>query len=485
MLGSGLTTLGEGLFSGCQALERVVISNGCANIPAKCFQNCTSLTKISVPGSVEYIGYSAFNGCRSLEKVELGQGIITIYGNYDGSTGSGAFEDCISLESIVIPNSVTEMNASSFRGCTSLKEITLSKALLHIGSHCFQNCENLTSIVIPNNVSSLGANMFSGCKSLQSAVLGKGITTMGNELFKGCSALKEVTIEKGCGLIAAMTFQNCTSLTTISIPGSVEYLGYASFKGCTSLKSVKIDKGLITLYGNYNGSTGSGTFEDCTALEDVVLPSSITTINASVFRNCSSLKRFTIEATVLPEMGTNVFQKSSITEATLYVPEKAIEKYRAADPWNTFATIEAIGSKPSSDDDKTTEWYMKTDDGTMIPMSQVSLLVAADDDVYFAVLDANGSFLHENVKIARFLLADPVGIKPVDASEQSDILKRLVNNQLTIVGGAGPVEIYNLAGVKVLDTRPTGKETVINVETLSTGTYIVKCGKQSFKFMKK
>lgn len=765
VLGSGLTTLGEGLFSGCQALERVIINNGCAYIPAKCFQNCTSLTEISVPGSVEYIGYAAFKGCRSLEKVVLGQGIITIYGNYDGSTGSGAFEDCISLENIVIPNSVTEMNASTFRGCTSLKSITLSKALLHIGSHCFQNCESLTSIVIPNNVSSLGAHMFSGCKNLQSAVLGKGITSMGNELFKGCSALEEVTIEKGCGLIAAMTFQNCTSLTAISIPGSVEYLGYSSFKGCTSLKTVKIDKGLTTLYGNYNGSTGSGTFEDCTALEEVVLPSSLTTINASVFRNCKSLKRFTIQATVLPEVGTNVFQNASVSEATLFVPEKSIEKYQAAEPWSQFGTIKTVeegtqqtvypsssyelsadGKKllkwngpeteidlgkdpvlakvtdiddraffnneyvekltlnegltfignsafhglgklttlnlpstltfmsiynftackrlkdisvaegntvystadgvlfmkegdglqivlcgeaktgeyifpaniksvgwnafyfcdgitsvklnnglerierqgfydcknlksitmpeglvsigeyaftdcislskvelpstiqtiaegaflrctaletvtclnpepPQTDNsafddssignaklivpvqgvaayrqaypwsrfdsieaiggETSSEWYMKTDDGTMIPMKQVSMLVAADDDVYFAVLDTNGNFLHNNVKRARFLIVDPVGIKPVSPAEQSDVLKRFVNNQLIIVGVTSPVEVYNMAGVKVLDAKPTGSETVVNVGILPTGTYIVKCGKQSFKFMKK
>ena len=480
VLGSGLAKLGDEMFSGCQALEHVTINNGCAYIPAKTFQNCTGLTEISIPRSVESIGYAAFKGCRSMERVTLEQGLVSIYGNYDGSTGSGAFEDCISLESIVIPNSVTEMNASTFRGCTGLKSITLSKSLLHIGSHCFQNCKSLTSIVIPNNASSLGAHMFSGCTSLQTAVLGKGITKMGESLFKGCSALKEVIIEKGCGIIAAMTFENCTSLTSISIPGSVESVGYSSFKGCTSLSSVHIEKGLTALYGNYNGSTGSGAFENCTALEEVVLPSSLTTINASVFRNCSSLKRFTIQATVLPEVGTNVFQNAPISSATLYVPEKSIEKYRSTEPWSQFGAVEVIGTTPSEEKDV---WYMITNDSREIPMQQVNMIVAADDDATFAVLDADGNILADLVKRARFVQKSATSIDIPMANEQN-MLKSLVNNRLTLIGAKQDIYMYNVSGVQVQHAYPMGVETTVDVSRLVTGIYILKCGQQSFKFKK-
>ena len=342
VLGSGIQTMGDELFNGCQALEQVTIQNGCVDIAPMTFQNCTSLTEITIPGSIENIGYSAFKGCRALEKVNMQRGIVVIHGNKEGYTGSGAFEDCISLESIEIPNTVTDIYASAFRGCSSLKTITLSKGLLSIGSKCFQNCTSLTSISIPSTVGSLGASMFSGCNSLKTAILGKGITKMGEELFKGCSALEEVTIEKGCELVSAMAFQNCIGLTEIKIPGSVESIGYSAFMGCKALKSVIIEKGLATIYGNKNGYTGSGAFENCTALEEVVLPSSLTNINASVFRNCSSLKRFTIQATVLPEIGTNIFQNASVSSATLYVPEKSIEKYRSTEPWSTFGTIKTL-----------------------------------------------------------------------------------------------------------------------------------------------
>ena len=480
VIGKGVKTMGNEVFKNCQALEQVTIQEGCAIISSAAFQGCIALSAIDIPGSIATIGHSSFKGCRSLARVTLGYGISTIFGNKEGYTGSGAFEDCISLENIDIPGSVTDINASVFRGCTSLTTVTLNKGLLTIGSCCFQNCTSLNAITIPTTVSHLGTSMFSGCKSLETATIGKGVTEMGNEIFKGCAALKKVTIEKGCAILSSEAFQNCTSLTSINIPGTITDVGYSAFQGCTSLISVNVEKGVTAIHGNKNGYTGNGAFEDCTALEEVKLPSSISYIYASAFRNCTSLKRFTIEATVLPEVGTKVFDKTPVADATLYVPEKVIEKYRSTEPWSTFGTIEIIDGETSSN-----EWYMKTDDGTMIPMASVSLLVAADDDVYFAVMDTNGSFLHENVKRARFVQGDHTGIQPTVSSEHSDIMKRLINNQLTIIGAKENIEIFNMAGTKQLQVSPRDSETVINVTTLPSGIYVVKCGKLSFKFTKK
>ena len=342
VLGGGIQKMGNGVFNSCQALEQVTIADGVAVISAEAFQDCTGLTEISVPGSVGIIYYTAFKGCRALERVSIGQGVEVIGGNSEGGTGSGAFENCISLTNIDLPSSVTNIYASAFRGCTSLSSVTLNKGLLYVGNNSFQNCSSLESIIIPATVSHLGANAFVGCSSLKSAVLGKGITEMGNQVFKGCAALSQLTVEKGCAVINSAAFQDCTSLTEITIPGSVTTIYYLAFKGCKSLKSVVMEKGVSVIGGNSSGGTGSGAFEDCTALEKVIVPSSITTIYSSAFRNCSSLKEFTLQATVLPETDTNVFQNVSVSEATLYVPEKSIEKYRATEPWSTFGTIKTV-----------------------------------------------------------------------------------------------------------------------------------------------
>ena len=47
---------------------------------------------------------------------------------------------CISLESIIIPESVLEIGQSAFRGCTSLKSITIPKSVKFIGEGAFYGC---------------------------------------------------------------------------------------------------------------------------------------------------------------------------------------------------------------------------------------------------------------------------------------------------------------------------------------------------------
>ena len=86
-------------------------------IGAGAFQNCTSLTSITLPSSVTSIGESAFNGCTST-----------------------------SFTSITLPSSVTSIGKSAFLGCTYLTSITLSSSVTSIGADAFTGCSNLTTV---------------------------------------------------------------------------------------------------------------------------------------------------------------------------------------------------------------------------------------------------------------------------------------------------------------------------------------------------
>jgi len=131
-------------------------------------------------------------------------------------------------------------------------------------------------------------------------------------------------------------------------------------------------------------------------------------------------------------------------------------------------------------------WYLVTDNNEFFEMSRVGMLVATDDDMYFSVLDVDGGILADNVLRVHFEMGDPTPAKEIIIDEQpDDMLRRFVNNHLTLVGASGTIDIYSTSGIKVSSVQATSDETTIDVSTLSPGVYIVKCGKQSFKFYKK
>lgn len=129
----------EGVFKGCESLEKVTIPNGVEYISRYCFQRCTSLEKVELPDSVEKIETYSFADCTALEYIELNNvEIIECY----------AFENCISLKEIEIPDSVTNINSGAFKGCTALETITIPASVKHLDNSVFENCTSLKSVFV-------------------------------------------------------------------------------------------------------------------------------------------------------------------------------------------------------------------------------------------------------------------------------------------------------------------------------------------------
>ena len=102
------------------------------------------------------------------------------------SVGNSAFEDCISLTSITIPNSVTSIDGFAFNGCSSLTSITIPNSVTSIAGYAFNGCISLTSITIPNSVTSIGMCAFRHCRSLTSITIPNSVTSIGGDAFANC-----------------------------------------------------------------------------------------------------------------------------------------------------------------------------------------------------------------------------------------------------------------------------------------------------------
>ena len=91
----------------------------------------------------------------TIQKVELGSGVTSISGS--------AFQNCYSLSSITIPDGVTSIGMAAFRTCCSLSNITIPNGVTSIGMAAFSTCYSLSSITIPDGVTSIGSNAFQNC----------------------------------------------------------------------------------------------------------------------------------------------------------------------------------------------------------------------------------------------------------------------------------------------------------------------------------
>ena len=213
-----------------------------------------------------YYTYEVSSGEATITDVDnsIG-GDITIPSTLGGypvtSIGSGAFENCTSLTAITIPNSVTSIEHRAFFGCTSLTAVTIPDSVTYIGDSAFGICTSLTTVNIPDSVTSIESGAFGECTSLTAVTIPDSVTYIGNGAFSICTSLTTVNIPDSVTSIESTTFAYCTSLTTVNIPDSVTRIGVHAFYNCSSLTSVTIPESLTSIE--------IGAFGECNVLADV------------------------------------------------------------------------------------------------------------------------------------------------------------------------------------------------------------------------
>ena len=112
-----------------------------------------------------------------------------------------------------------------------------------IAAKAFKNSKKLQSIIIPDTITEIGASSFEGCKNLKSVTIGKNVTSIGKNAFKNCKNLKKITVKSvklkkvGKGALTGIN-RKCV----IKVPKKKLKSYKSLFKGKGQKKSVKIKK---------------------------------------------------------------------------------------------------------------------------------------------------------------------------------------------------------------------------------------------------
>ena len=256
------------------------IGNCVTKIGYRCFNSETwkFFESIIIPNSVTEIGKEAFLNCEGLKIVGMPDSVTSI--------DAAAFSYCTSLPSVTIPDSVTSIGNNAFLGCDNLTSVTISNNLQVISNGVFDRCSRLQSVIIPNSVTKIFDYAFSDCSSLTSVTIPNTVTHIDDGVFHGCSSLPNITMPSGITEIYAQTFSGCTSLTSVNIPNGVTSIGDDAFALCSSLPTIAIPN-TVTYIGN-------SAFKGCANIPSITIPSSVTTINASAFSGCTRLTNINI-----------------------------------------------------------------------------------------------------------------------------------------------------------------------------------------------
>src|SRR5262249_29897054 len=143
--------------------------------------------------------------------------------------GDYAFNDCSSLTTVLIPNSVISIRIDSFWGCTNLTAInvgTNNPVYSSVNGVLFDKGQTrlieypegkVGSYSIPNSVTSIGDYAFWGCTGLTGVTIGHGVTTIGDHAFWGCTGLISVLIPNSVTWMYGDVFGDCSRLVAISV----------------------------------------------------------------------------------------------------------------------------------------------------------------------------------------------------------------------------------------------------------------------------
>lgn len=245
--------IGNYAFAGCTSITGITIPDSVTAIGNQAFYGCTSITSIVIPDSVTYLGYNAFGNCSSSKTIVIGDGVTAI--------GWGEFDGCSDYTLTVGANIVSEDYGESYDGgyvfrsslgslFKGYKAVIIKDGVTRIGVGAFRywDGDSLESVTIPDTVTAIGDYAFDCCGSLKSINIPNSVTTIGKGAFRGCG-FTNVTIPNGVTVIDDHTFWGCP-LTSIEIPNGVIKIGDAAFAECTSLESITIPE-TVTSIGNF------------------------------------------------------------------------------------------------------------------------------------------------------------------------------------------------------------------------------------------
>lgn len=214
------------------------------SIIAGIFAMC-GVTAFAEDDILSYLTYEIIDGEVTITDCDTSiSGAVVIPDTIDGYPvtvlGERVFSECIDIENIDLPETITHINDSAFNQCEKLKELYIPKSVEYMNPEAICCCFALENINVDEN---------NAYYASENGVLFDKDKTVLYRYPAGKTAT-EYSIPDGVKTIYEFAFDMYTPLEYINIPDSMQTIKEGAFVYCTRLKELVVPDG-VTSVGNY------------------------------------------------------------------------------------------------------------------------------------------------------------------------------------------------------------------------------------------
>lgn len=311
-LPSALKTIGGGAFSGSAVSGAMVLPAGVTSIGGEAFA-LTGLTSIKLPDGVKHLG-GGFLGGTQITELDVPESVNDV--------DEGVFSSMGSLSVINLPSSIPDRALiKGFVGDTSLRTITVPAncKFYSVRDNVLFNKDGSTLVTyslgksgayaVPEGVTEIADQAFYHAEAT-SVTFPSTLKTVGEYGFCESKLGGSVVLPDGMETVSHGAFMNL-QITSANIGGAIT-LGGSAFYSCPQLSNVDLRSDLNRLQ-----SIGNQAFALSPAIEEIIMPDSLTTLGDGAFSNITALKRVRIGAGLTGNISMFVTGSNQLSELTV------------------------------------------------------------------------------------------------------------------------------------------------------------------------